>query len=224
MIGLDASLPAHPPELAQMLVCFAAGPAFEEEIVGDLFEQFQHRRESRVPRALWYWQQVLLSLPALVRMRLQNMTRQDAFFETAFVMLGLVLIWFWETKVAQKFSWPLASNIVDHTSLSAMLMCKAMYIGLYGIALFLAFAGVSLFRLVAGKTQHFMQLHYLFLGIVATTPAILYLIQPNPLGDGTYFRLAQIATIWGLVIMFLVFRPNGRSRHRLSHRLRHNYP
>lgn len=217
MNGLDAGLPTHPPELAQMLVCFVAGPDVEEEIAGDLFEQFQHRRESGVPRALWYWQQVLVSLPALVRMRLQNMTRQEAYFETAFVMLGLMLIWLWETEVAQKFSWPLASSIVDHTNLSSMLMCKAMYICLYGIALLLAFGGVSLIRLASGKTKHFLQLHYLFLGIVATTPGILYLIQPNPLGDGTYFRLAQIATIWGLVIMFLVFRLNGRPRHRLSH-------
>jgi hypothetical protein len=217
MNGLDAGLPAHPPALAQTLVCFVAGPDVEEEITGDLFEQFQHRRESGVPRAMWYWQQVLLSLPALVRMRLQNMTRQNAYLKSAFVMLGLMLIWFWETNVAQRFSWPLASNIVDYTSLSAMLICKAMYIFLYGIVLLLVCTGVSLFRLAAGKTQHFLQLHCLFVGIVATTPAILYLIQPNPLGDGTYFRLAQIATIWGLVIMFLAIRFSGRSRHHFSH-------
>jgi hypothetical protein len=217
MNGHGPVLPAYPPALAQMLVCFAAGPAFEEEVAGDLSEQLQHYPKSGVPRAFWYWQQVLISLPALVWLRLQNMTRQDVCFEAAFLTLGLMLIWFWEINVAQTFSWPLASQIVGQTTLSAMPVCKAMYICLYGLALLLAFAGVSLFCRVADKTWHFLQLHCLFLGIVATTPGFLYLIRPNPLGDGTYFRLVQITVIWGLVTIFLVFRLKGRSRHRLSH-------
>lgn len=217
MNGHVVALPKDPPALAQMLVCFVAGPAFEEEVAGDLSEQFQHNPKSGVPRAFWYWHQVLISLPALVRLRLQNMTRQVVCYEAAFLSLGLMLIWFWEMNVAQTFSWPLASQIVGQTTLSAMLVCKAMYICLYGLALLLAFAGVSLFCRVADKTQHFLQLHCLLLGIVATTPGILYLIRPNPLGDGTYFRLVQIAATWGMVTVFLAFRLKGRSRHRLTY-------
>jgi hypothetical protein len=215
MSGHSVGLPVDPPALAQMLVRFAAGPAFEEEVVGDFFEQFQHYREKGMLRALRYWQQVLVSVPALVRLRLQNMTRQDASFEIAFLTLGLMLIWFWEINVAQKLSWALASPVVDHMNLSAMIMCKAMYISLYGLALLFAFAGVSLLRQAAGKTLHFLQLHCIFFGVIASTPGILYLIRPNPLGDGTHFRLAQMAAIWGLLVIFLALAHKGRQRHRL---------
>lgn len=205
--------PANPPAFAQKLVCFAAGPVFEEEIAGDLCEQFQERRERGIPRALWYWRQVMSSLPSLAKMRLQSMTRQEMFFEIVFVGAALLMIWLWELNVAQKASWPIASQIIGYTHWPAMVMCKAMYICLYALAVLLIFASVSALRRLTGKTHHFAQLHYVLLSVIATTPMMFYLMQPNPLGDGPGFRLAQIAAVWALLFVSLVV-----STKRLSSR------
>lgn len=210
-----ARRPASPPALAQWLVCFASGPAYEEEIAGDLCEQFQERREAATLRALWYWGQVLSSLPSLAKLRLQNMTPRDVLFEITFVTVALMVIWSWELNIAQKASWPIASQIVGYTNWSAMVMCKAIYICLYTSAVLLIFASVSILLRLTGRTQHFAQLHYLLFGLIATTPMVFYLVQPNPLGDGTGFRVTQIAAVWGHLFFSLLVGTKLHKQHDL---------
>jgi hypothetical protein len=196
----------EPPIFAQRLISFAAGPAYEEEIAGDLHEQYWMRADSGVTLSVWYWQQVLLSLPSLVAMRVRSMSRREAVFETLFLTFALALIWFWETMVAQKIAWPMVKPMVGYVGLSAMTMCMTMYVILYGFAVALLVIGIALFRHVKGETLHFAHLHGLLLCIIATTPTALYLIWPNPLGDSIIFRLVQAAVVWGIFLLSLAGR------------------
>lgn len=64
-----SSTPAPPLRLAALLLCALLPAAEREEVLGDLREEYAHRRgaHGRAAAAVWLWRQVLGSVPALLR-------------------------------------------------------------------------------------------------------------------------------------------------------------
>lgn len=198
----------NPPSLPQKLLSFFAGPNFREEIVGDLFEQFQQRPMKNSENILWYWQQVLLSAPHLVSTRIRTASRESMISEVMFIASALIYITLWEKGISE-VAWPIARHLNAFLNLSSVFTCKSIYIFLYGSGVLFALFAASYWIKAYGKNQLFAYTHYVLLGLLVTLPVVIYIIWPNPYDDFLGFRLAQLSVVWMVLIGYFVL-----TRHR----------
>lgn len=199
------------PKLAESVLAFFAGPGLEDEMLGDLQERYGDQNRPY----LWYWTQVLRSIPALLQMNLRNMSNESWIAKSIFMLFGLTLIWFWEVNVAQKLSWPTAKAILAYSPLTATQTCKAIYIIFYSLALAVCLLGLSGWQMARRKNRHFRYVHILLLTLTASVPIVYYCINPGPYDGTLNFRVFQITLVWSLMVCAFIL-PNLLSRVRAN--------
>lgn len=115
---------ASPPALAERLLALAVTKHDRSIMLGDLHEEFVERNKSSSMRARsWYWRQVLLSTPHLMRQRMQQNTAFAVAAILGITVFSFVLITLWDVYVARTTAGFLAQQIVQ----PPLLMIRLIY-------------------------------------------------------------------------------------------------
>ncbi len=188
-----------PPKFAESLIGFFAGPDLEDEICGDLLEYYNSGKSKR-----WYWSQVLRSIPQLCLVQCRQMTQGTLLRETLFLSLAFTFLCLWEINIARENSWPIAQNILSYSPLSPANSCKAIYVLIYGLAVFMSMVTFTSWAKAKDRTKHFKKAHIVFIGLLASTIPLFLFLNPGPFDGSRDFRVYQSILIWGITLLFLV--------------------
>ena len=103
-----------PPGLATRILALAANAHDRSTVLGDLHEEFVQRSQSSTRKArAWYWQQVVLSTPYLIRQRMRLSAVFSVVATLVVTSLAFVLISLWDLYVARKTAQFLAQQIAN---------------------------------------------------------------------------------------------------------------
>lgn len=172
------------------LIMLLAGPQIGEAIAGDL-------NERAVTRGSYRWA-LARSIPGLVRLACSNLTPVRMSAEIAVFSLAISLAWAWEIWVSQTYAWPIASQIMHLSPLSAAITCKLAYLGLFTLGAGLLLSGWSLLNTVTGSTWRVRVHRFGAWGLAGVVPVLFLLINPGPYDGDPLFRYVQVALIVAL--------------------------
>lgn len=172
------------------LIMLMAGPHIGEAIAGDLNERAETRGH--------YMLALARSIPGLVRLAFGNLTPSRMSLELSVFALAVSLAWAWEIWVAQIYAWPIASEIVHLSPLSAGVTCKLAYLCLFTLGAGLLLSGWSLLNTLTGSTWRVRVQRFGAWGLAGIIPVFCLLINPGPYDGDPFFRYVQIALIIAL--------------------------
>ncbi|MEM7762687.1 MAG: hypothetical protein AAF290_01285 [Pseudomonadota bacterium] len=203
-----SELDRQPPRLAMFLTALAAGPMLRDVVLGDLHEQFVAHQHSRG----WFWWQALRSIGWLTWLQCCEAGRWRCAQIGLTASLSLALLWLWELRVAQTWSWPMAKTLLAWSPLSATATCQTCYAILYVMPL----AFVAAMTALGGRLRSVrrLRLPLALLGMVALVPVVFYWFSPGPYDGNKLFRLWQAALVVMAVFSVVLMR-SPSPRHRL---------
>lgn len=190
---------ARPPRAAECLLGFFAGAELEAEILGDLAERYSEESYSK----WWYWSQVLRSIPGCCSIWAQEVSRESFAKLGILVMLALVSVFFWEYRVAQVISWPIAKQVLPVSPFSAMETCKCAYLALWAVFVGLLLAPALVWGRVVRSRDRFLTVWALLIAGLCSLPVVYFSINPTRYGDSFLFRFEQLVVVWGVALAVL---------------------
>lgn len=190
--------PHSPPALAQFLLSLSAAPDCRDDLVGDMQERFGLVGGPASARQLWYWRELALALPHLMLMRLRRALDHFTTVDACISIAALMIVYFDETILVQKYAWPLTIQLLRYSPLTVMATCMASYILLH-IAVACSFMGILRLLSRFDACGRFWSAWTPFMVTAATSlPAFYFMAIPGDHG-GMVFRLAQLGCVFTFV-------------------------
>lgn len=137
-----------PPALAERLLIALSAREYRDDVLGDLHEQFNARRQLSSGQARrWYWHQALMASPSLLVRRLQLLGLDRLLIIIFACMAALVAIQLWDTLVARRTVLLLASQ----TDAPGLIIIRSIYFLVFTLGAGLAGAMAAY---IAFKPEH----------------------------------------------------------------------
>jgi len=190
----------HPPKVFERIVGWLAPHALEEDLLGDLEEDFNNLcKHSHVKARLGYIDNTLKLIPFLLFVRLREASAPTMLPQLSMVTVFLCVLVAWELMLVQKHAWPITARFIGISFMPA----KGLYFGIYSALYLLVVAAIYCLNLTAIWRQKAIYLHPNVLAIILTVMPLFGIFYPQPL-DSYLMRALHILVIWVVANIIVV--------------------